>query len=250
MSVQIEGLTTTVKPTPWKWFGLAISLFFLATSLINDVAPSTGGLLQLMALFCFVLGTGKFHYIELRPEGFSHHGLLSKGSYTWEEVSGLSPKIIRTSPFFAVKSISFIIGDAPENMLQKFSNAINGRTKSMGVIGMEPKALVQMMRVYQTAPDRQSLEMLLRELKTTEYGAEPIGKFSSPEPVSKNVRPQSPKKVQKEPARLKAMKKKVALNQSSPKIEKKAPSRKPLAPAPSTPLVQEGFKLFGRRPQN
>ncbi len=254
MAIKTSGSVTTITPTLIKWWGLAAICFVLASGVISVIDTGFGGLLNLLGIYYVVVGSGKFHNLLLSEDGFSYRNLFSKFEYSWDEVSNFSSSSVQSSPFVTVKKVTFSLGEAPQSFADKIGNALNGRTKAMFVFGLDPDKLVKLMETYRTsrgpATIRKALEDLLPSSPASDHSPTPRASAQSSEiadmaktvlntKVSELGRQQRAPKVTK-PGR----------SQPLQKRNRPAVSPRKMVPREHTPLVQEGFKLFGRRPQS
>ena len=213
MAVQTEGGVTTLTPTGWKWFTGAAVLFFLI--------PPFG---ILIALIFVLTGAGVLQRLTLSPEGLKVRNWMSTKTYGWHEIDDFRIHKVKSGLFTAANMVSFSHVDKKDSIMGKAAKFLVGGTHSVPAVGMKPQKLVRLMQAYKLgfAPSSAAA--------TTPEAPQPL-------PAPAMSRQPDPKpRPRAVPATPRAQANRTV---SKPKFSNKARA--------STPLVQEGGGLFGRR---
>ena len=208
MAVSTENGVTTLTPTAWKWFMGAALIFFLI--------PPFGLLISIVFI---LMGAGVLQRLTLTKEELIVRNWFSTKSYTWSEIDDFRVYKVRSGLITAASMVSFSHANKQGTMIGKAAKFLVGGTHSVPALGMKPKSLIHLMQAYKLGYVPQETPMAAAEPQ-----ASPA---AMPAPVQK------PRAV---PATPRAI----------------ASSRKPQPafggkPRRSTPLVQDGGGLFGRR---
>lgn len=215
MAIKFEDGVTVLTPTAWKWYVGGAVIFFLI--------PPFGALITLM----FVLtGAGVLQRVSLSPEGLKVRNLFSTKTYAWHEIEDFRVRKIKSGLITAANMVSFTHANKQGTMMGKAAKLLAGGTHSIPALGVKPQKLVQLMQAYKGGfvPRGDTL---------------PAAPTPKPEPQPRatfGAKPQAKPAPRAVPATPRAAREQ---HKSSVNL---GGSRKS-----SSPLVQDGGGLFGRR---
>ncbi|MCR9269492.1 MAG: PH domain-containing protein [Hyphomonadaceae bacterium] len=210
MAVNSQDGVTTLTPTAWKWFTGAAFIFFLI--------PPFG---ILIAVVFILTGAGVLQRLTLSPDGLSVRNWWSTKTYAWSEIGDFRVHTVKSGLFTAANMVSFTQTGKDDSVMGKASKFLVGGTDTVPAVGMKAGKLVLLMQAYKQGFAPQSASF-------------PVAKSS---PVSAlPVKPATPKRPRAVPATPRAQRMR---HTAKPKLGSKSSS--------STPLVQDGGSLFGRR---
>ncbi|MEM7458383.1 MAG: hypothetical protein AAF331_02865 [Pseudomonadota bacterium] len=222
MSVTTKDGVTTLKPTAWRWFGGAAAVFFLV--------PGFGWMIA--GVFA-LMGAGVLQNLVLSPEGIKVRNWWSTKEYAWRDIDDFRIYKVRSGLITAANMVSFTQAQKDGSMMGNAAKFLVGGTDTIPAVGMPAKKLVQVMEAYKrgfipadSVETEPSYPPTLPALKT-----EP-----DPKPAPKREKPRPPRAV---PATPRAQQRPTSKQPNLGGTHKK-----------STPLVQEGGGLFGRRPSD
>lgn len=211
MAVKTENGVTTLTPTAWKWFGAAAAAFLFF--------PGFGFVL---AVFFALTGAGVLQRVTLSPQGVKVRNWWSEKSYRWQDIGDFRTRKIKSGLITAANMVSFTHVNKEGTAMGKAAKFLAGGTHSIPAIGMPAKRLALLMQAYQAGhvPADSTLEAA--------PDVAPV-----PVPAASRAPKSRPRAVpaSAQTARVKTQ-----------------PVHKATAPAKtSTPLVQDGGGLFGRK---
>ena len=213
MAVKTENGVTTLTPTAWKWFaGAAATLFFV---------PGFG---FFIAVFFALTGAGVLQRISLTHDGVTVRNYWSTKSYRWDDIGDFRTRKIKSGLITAANMVSFTHADKEGTAMGKAAKFLAGGTHSIPSVGMPAKRLALLMQAYKAG----HIPADTADLAAAQAPA-PV-----PIPVKQTTRPKAPPPT--------AVATTTAIR-AKPKPQRKST---PLRPK-STPLVQDGGGLFGRR---
>ncbi|MEL7285236.1 MAG: hypothetical protein AAGJ68_12010, partial [Pseudomonadota bacterium] len=220
---------TTLSPSPIRWLLSGLCFF-----LIPGFGP-----FAIIALIYLLLNSGFFQQLKLTPHGLIHSRWTSKKHYAWTDISDFRVQKIRTGIISSSSMVTFTHKMSDESLLGKTAKFLSGGTHSVPSFGMKPAQLILLMQAYQlghvpsdtvtkkTDPISAALPIAASLLAGADDQAKPARRPERPQPAP---RPRAPEPVMRTKPTLTV----------KPKVSK---ARK----VSSTPLVQEGGGLFGRR---
>jgi len=216
MSVSTVNGVTTLKPTAWKWFTGAAAVFFLV--------PGFG---WIVAGIFALMGAGVLQNLVLSPKGIKVRNWWSTKEYAWSEIDDFRIYKVRSGLANAASMVSFTRVGKEDSLMGKASKLLVGGTDTVPAVGMPAKKLVQVMEAY-----KRGFVPKDSAAPAVEAASEPLSPpVATPVPIARaKARPRAV------PATPRAQQRPVK------KASSLSGSRKT-----STPLVQEGGGLFGRR---
>ncbi|MEO1323694.1 MAG: hypothetical protein AAFV59_11870 [Pseudomonadota bacterium] len=229
MAIKSENGVTTLSPGSMRWFLSGLCIF-----LIPGFGP-----FAIIALIYLLVTSGFFQRLKLTPQGLVHSKWSSTHQYAWSDISDFRVQKIRTGIFSSSSMVTFTHQGADENLLGKTAKFLSGGTHSVPSFGMKPAQLILLMQAYQlghvpsntvtkkTDPISAAIPIAASLLAGSDEKPKPARRPERPQPAP---RPRAP-----EPA-MRA-KPTMAVKPNVAKARKVS----------STPLVQEGGGLFGRR---
>ncbi len=217
MAVKTENGVTTLTPTAWKWFLGGVATIFML--------PGFG---LLVGGTFFLVAAGVLQRLELSKEGIKSRNWLSNKVYRWEDITDFRVHRVKSGLITAANMVSFTHVNKEGTMMGKAAKLLVGGTHSIPAVGMKATKLIQLMQAYKLGyvpEDSRASEMAPPLLTPQPQGA-----------LSGRPKPQQPAAPRAVPAtpRAQGMSSKPAANFGN---RRKA----------STPLVQDGGGLFGRR---
>ncbi len=219
MSVRTIDGVTTLKPTAWKWFGGALAVFFLV--------PGFGWMLA--GVFA-LMGMGNLQNLKLSPQGLRVRNWWSTKEYAWAEISDFRVYKVRSGLVTAANMISFTQAQKDGSMMGSAAKLLVGGTDTVPAVGMKADKLVQLMEAYKRG---------FVPSDTVEEEA----KLSPALPMFTPPQASEPERAIRETAHPRAV-------PATPRMQNRKASSQPKLGGtrkPSSPLVQEGGGLFGRR---
>ena len=211
MAIVTENGVTTLTPTGWKWFTGAAVLFFLV--------PPFGAVI---ALVFILTGAGVLQRLTLSKDGIKIRNWFSEKTYAWNEIGDFRIQKVKSSVFTAANMVSFTHANKEGTMMGKAAKLLVGGTHSIPAVGVKPQKLIQIMQAYQ--------------------GGFVPQESAAPAPVQAAAAP-IPPVAAKSVTRPRAV---LATPRAQTNTVSKPPNFGGKRKA-STPLVQDGSGLFGRR---
>ncbi|MEO9970222.1 MAG: hypothetical protein ABJG15_10470 [Hyphomonadaceae bacterium] len=147
--IETQGDTTTIRPTPWKWYTGAAIAILLGLSSAGGVGMGTSVLLLAVALFSAGMGSGKLQNVELSARGIKSRNMWKTRSYAWSDIEDFKIVSIRTSLFSSSKMLAFSRKDKKESFTGKASRFLAGGTESLPISGISPQELMASIGGYQ-----------------------------------------------------------------------------------------------------
>lgn len=218
MAIKIENGVTTLTPTGWKWFVGAAFTFFL-------FPPFS----LLISLFFVLTGAGVLQRLELSKDGIKIRNWWSEKNYAWSEIADFRVHKVKSGLITAANMVSFTHVNKEGTMMGKAAKLLVGGTHSIPAVGIPAKKLAQLMQAYKQGFVPQASS----SLEAAQQVIEPVAPLApAPARAARQPKPQ-PRTV---PA--------------TPRAQNPKPSAQPKFGAKrkaSTPLVQDGGGIFGRR---
>ena len=213
MAVKTENGVTTLTPTAWKWFAGAAAAFFFV--------PGFG---FFIAVFFALSGAGVLQRISLTHQGVTLRNWWSTKSYRWDDIGDFRTRKIKSGLITAANMVSFTHVDKEGTTMGKAAKFLAGGTHSIPAVGIPAKRLALLMQAY----------------KAGHVPADTVDLNQAPAPVP------IPTKITSRPRALPPT---AAATASAMRVNKQPQPQRKSAPArrKSTPLVQDGGGLFGRR---
>ena len=215
MAVSTQSGVTVLTPTSWKWFVGAAGVFF--------VIPPFG---MLIALVFVLTGAGVLQRLTLTKDEITIRNWFSEKTYEWREIEDFRIQRVKSGVITAANMVSFTHVDKQGTMIGKAAKLLAGGTHSIPAVGMKPQKLIQIMMAYKTGHVPQDTPQAEQPTKS----AAPFAVGHSRRQGQKVERPRAV--------------------EATPQAQKK-PVSKPAnfggTRKASTPLVQDGGGLFGRR---
>ena len=216
MAIKSENGVTTLTPTAWKWFLGGVVIIFM----LPGLGLIVGGVF-------FLVGAGVLQRLVLSKEGIKIRNWFSAKTYRWEEITDFRVHKVKSGLITAANMVSFTHVDKEGTMMGKAAKLLVGGTHSIPAVGMKAQKLIQLMQAYK------------------------LGYVPEDSPASEMAPPlltPQPQGVPSQPSRQKTPPPRAI--PATPRAQSK-----PAKPAasfgnkrkPSTPLVQDGGGLFGRR---
>ncbi len=215
MAVSTQNGVTTLTPTGWKWFVGAAGIFFFI--------PPFG---MLIALVFVLTGAGVLQRLTLTKDGITIRNWFSEKSYAWSDIEDFRIHKVKSGLITAANMVSFTHVDKQGTMMGKAAKLLAGGTHSIPAVGMKPQKLIQIMMAYKTGHVPQ-------DTPQAELPAAPVA------PVLANHSPRQVPKAERPRA--------VAATPRAQKKQASKPASFGGTRKASTPLVQDGGGLFGRR---
>jgi hypothetical protein len=216
MAIKTENGVTTLTPNAWKWFlgGVAIILMLPGLGLI------VGGVF-------FLVGAGVLQRLVLSKDGIKVRNWFSAKTYRWEEITDFRVHKVKSGLITAANMVSFTHVDKEGTMMGKAAKLLVGGTHSIPAVGMKAQKLIQLMQAYKLGyvPEDSPASEVAPPLLTPQPQGVPSQPSRQKTPPPRAI-PATPR-AQSRPAKPAAS------------FGNKRKS--------STPLVQDGGGLFGRR---
>lgn len=214
MAVSTQNGVTTLTPTAWKWFvGAAAAFLFF---------PGFG---VFIAVVFVLMGTGVLQRLTLSKDGLKVRNWWSEKSYRWSEIGDFRTRTIKSGLINAANMVSFTHVDKDGTAMGKAAKFLAGGTHSVPAVGMPAKKLAMLMQAYKgghvpadSAVDAPQAPIPVPVMARSTENAAPRAVPATPRAARATVQTQPPAKPAATPKRAK-----------------------------STPLVQDGGGLFGRR---
>lgn len=218
MAVKTENGVTTLTPTAWKWFaGAGASFLFV---------PGFG---VLLALFFALMGAGVLQRLTLGHDGVTIRNGFSTKSYRWDDIGDFRTRKIKSGVITAANMVSFTHAKKEGTALGKAAKFLAGGTHSVPAVGMPAKRLALLMQAYKAGHVPANTVDLAPAPTLVPI---PVKASSHVSALPRTVPATTGRAQPKPPSKLQV-------------ARKSAPPRRK-----STPLVQEGGGLFGRRRSN
>ena len=219
MSVTTKDGVTVLKPTAWKWFAGAVAIFVMV--------PGFGWLIA--GVFA-LMGAGVLQNLTLSPQGLKVRNWFSTKEYAWTDISDFRVYKVRSGLITAANMVSFTQAQKDGSMMGNAAKFLVGGTDTVPAVGMPAKKLIQVMEAYKrgfipadsAASEPNQPPPLPVFAPPASAKAEPV-KRQNPRPRAVPATPRTQKRTVSKPTKLGGTNK------------------------PSTPLVQDGGGLFGRR---
>ena len=211
MAVSTANGVTSLTPTAWKWFVGAALMFFLI--------PPFG---LLISIIFILMGAGALQRLTLTKQELIVRNWFSTKSYAWSEIDDFRVYKIRSGLITAANMVSFSHANKQGTMMGKAAKLLVGGTHSIPAVGMKAKSLIQLMQAYK-------LGYVPEDSAVAAVPARPAQASAPAQPIPPRAIP------------------------ATPRSTAQAPQEKPAfggKPRRSTPLVQDGGGLFGRRRPN
>ena len=216
MAIKTENGVTTLTPTAWKWFlGGTANIFMV---------PGFG--LIIGGIF-FLVGAGVLQRLELSKDGIKVRNWWSAKTYRWEEITDFRVYKVKSGLITAANMVSFTHVNKEGTMMGKAAKFLAGGTHSIPAVGMKAQKLIQLMQAYKLGyvPEDSPASDVASPLLTPQpQGAR--NQRAKPKAPPPRAIPATP--------RTQTVPSKPAANFGNKRKS-------------STPLVQEGGGLFGRR---
>ncbi|MEL6692372.1 MAG: hypothetical protein AAFQ12_04980 [Pseudomonadota bacterium] len=216
MAVKTENGITTLTPTAWKWILGGVAIIFM----LPGFGLIVGGIF-------FLVAAGILQRLELSKDGIKIRNWWSAKTYRWEEITDFRVYKVKSGLITAANMVSFTHVNKEGTMLGKAAKFLAGGTHSIPAVGMKAPKLIQLMQAYKLGyvPEDSPASDMAPPLLTPQPQGSPAqrSKPSAPRP---RVVPATPR----------------AHNMPSKPAASFGNKRKS-----STPLVQDGGGLFGRR---
>ena len=216
MPVKTENGVTTLTPTAWKWFLGGVAIIFI----LPGLGLLVGGVF-------FLVGAGILQRLELSKEGIKVRNWFSNKIYRWDDISDFRIHRVKSGLITAANMVSFTHVDKEGTMMGKTAKLLVGGTHSIPAVGMKAPKLIQLMQAYKLGyvPEDSPASDTAPPLLTPQPQGVPAQRSRSQNPPPRAV-PATPRAegLSPKPAASFGKKRKV-----------------------STPLVQDGGGLFGRR---
>lgn len=220
MAVTTKDGVTVLKPTAWKWFAAALAVFFMM--------PGFG---WLIAGVFGLMGAGVLQNLTLTPQGLNVRNWFSTKEYAWTDIKDFRVYKVRSGLITAANMVSFTQAEKDGSMMGNAAKFMVGGTDTIPAVGMPAKKLIQVMEAYKRG--------FIPEDSSAPKPTPSLPVFTPPA----NAKPEP---IKREKARPRAI-------PATPRAQNRGGS-KPLnlggTHKTSTPLVQEGGGLFGRRRSN
>ncbi len=216
MAVTTQNGVTTLTPTAWKWF-VAAAFTFL-------ILPGFG---LVLAVFFVLTGAGVLQRLTLSGDGIKIRNWWSEKSYRWEDIGDFRTRKIKSGLITAANMVSFTHVHKDGTMMGNAAKLLAGGTHSIPAVGMPGKKLAMLMQAYKQGivPADSAVE---------------AAPSSAPLPAPIPAKAAAARTTSPRPRAMPATR--GATRKTPP------PPRKSFAaPKKSTPLVQDGGGLFGRR---
>ena len=169
-----------------------------------------------IALYCLAMASGKFSRLTLTLENLTADNWGTTHTHNWSSIHRFHERVTRIRMIPVARKIVFSYRTDDTTLRLQTGRGRGGR-QSVPSIGMSSDELINMFEAYQRghvpADNLQNLPKEVKPMRTPALDEALIGQVAG----------------------------------AALKTAVKAPKRKAI-PNPNTPLVQEGFKLFGRRP--
>lgn len=230
MAVRTVNGVTILTPTAWKWWAIG------ATGLL--VMPF--GLLLLF--FGGMMASGKGQSVMLTKDGVHVQNWWKTRKYRWDQIDDFRVKKIKSGLFTAATMISITDHGSANTAMGKFTKFVSGGTDSIPVIGASAQEMLALMYGYKAG----------RAPIDTMEGVPRVPPAPAPVPASASPTVARPEPVRgrrtqpSAPARSRPERQPVMTVKTQPQAKPKLGGRN----AKQTPMVEDGFRLFGRRPKS
>lgn len=216
MAIKTENGVTTLTPTAWKWFLGGTAIIFM----VPGFGVIVGGIF-------FLVAAGVLQRLELSKDGIKIRNWFSAKAYRWDEITDFRVYKVRSGLITAANMLSFTHVNKEGTMMGKAAKLLAGGTHSIPAVGMKAQKLIQLMQAYKLGyvPEDSPASEATPPLLTPQPQGSPAQK-PKPKPAPPRAIPATPR----------------AQTKPSKPAASFGGKRKP-----STPLVQEGGGLFGRR---
>lgn len=216
MAIKTENGVTTLTPTAWKWFVGGAAIIFM----VPGFGLIVGGIF-------FLVGAGVLQRLVLSKDGIKVRNWWSARTYRWEEITDFRVYKVKSGLITAASMVSFTHVNKEGTMMGKAAKFLAGGTHSIPAVGMKAQKLIQLMQAYKLGyvPEDSPASEAAPPLLTPQPQGVPTQRPAPKAPPPRAI-PATPR-AQTKPS-------KPAANFGN--------KRKP-----STPLVQDGGGLFGRR---
>ena len=216
MAVKTENGVTTLTPTAWKWILGGVAIIFML--------PGFG--LLIGGIF-FLVAAGVLQRLELSRDGIKIRNWFSNKLYRWEDITDFRVHRVKSGLITAANMVSFTHVNKEGTMMGKAAKLLVGGTHSIPAVGMKAQKLIQLMQAYKLGyvPEDSPASDMAPPLLTPQPQGAPSQRAQPITPRPRAI-PATP--------RAQALPSKPAATFGN--------KRKP-----STPLVQDGGGLFGRR---
>ncbi|MEL6665259.1 MAG: PH domain-containing protein [Pseudomonadota bacterium] len=216
MAVKTENGVTTLTPTAWKWILGGVAIIFML--------PGFG--LLIGGIF-FLVAAGVLQRLELSRDGIKIRNWFSNKLYRWEDIADFRVHRVKSGLITAANMVSFTHVNKEGTMMGKAAKLLVGGTHSIPAVGMKAQKLIQLMQAYKLGyvPEDSPASDMAPPLLTPQPQGAPSQRAQPITPRPRAI-PATP--------RAQALPSKPAATFGN--------KRKP-----STPLVQDGGGLFGRR---
>lgn len=211
MAVATENGVTTLTPTGWKWFVGAAFMFILI--------PPFG---LLISIIFVLMGSGVLQRLTLTKDGLTVRNWFSTKTYAWSEIDDFRVYKVRSGLITAANMVSFSHVNKQGTMMGKAAKLLVVGTHSIPAVGMKAQSLILLMQAYKLGYVPETSSAPVAQARPVEAPA-----------------PAQPRRPRAVPA--------------TPRATAQAGQKKPAFggnPKRSTPLVQDGGGLFGRRRSN
>jgi len=216
MAISTQNVVTTLRPTAWKWF--------LGAAVMFALVPPFG---LIIAVVFILTGAGILQRISLSPEAITVRNWGSNKVYAWSDIDDFRVHKVKSGLITAANMVSFTHVSKQDSMIGKASKFLVGGTHSIPAIGMKAPKLVHLMQAYKQG-------FVPRDTPSEVSSKAPVAPPMIPVPMAAGAPPKT-----------------------RPRAVPATPRAQPSRPKPkthlgsgrraSTPLVQEGGGLFGRR---
>lgn len=216
MAIKTENGVTTLTPTAWKWILGGVAIVFML--------PGFG--LLIGGIF-FLAGAGVLQRLELSQDGIKTRNWFSNKIYRWEDITDFRVHRIKSGLITAANMVSFTHVNKEGTMMGKAAKLLAGGTHSIPAVGMKAPKLIQLMQAYKLGyvPEDSPASELAPPLLTPQPQGAPAQRS--------RAKAQPPRAIPATP-RMQAKPTKPAAGFGNKRKS-------------STPLVQDGGGLFGRR---
>ena len=168
------------------------------------------------------MGAGALQRLTLTKEELIVRNWFSTKSYAWSEIDDFHVYKIRSGLITAANMESFSHANKQGTMMGKAAKLLVGGTHSIPAVGMKAKSLIQLMQAYK-------LGYVPEDFAVAAVPARPAQASAPAQPLPPRAVPATPRST-------------AQARQEKPAFDGK--------PRRSTPLVQDGGGLFGRRRPN
>ncbi|MEM9572521.1 MAG: PH domain-containing protein [Pseudomonadota bacterium] len=219
MAVTTKDGVTVLKPTAWKWFAGALAIFFMLPGFGWIIAGVFG-----------LMGAGVLQNLSLTPQGLKVRNWFTTKEYAWADISDFRVYKVRSGLITAASMVSFTQAKKDGSMMGNAAKFLVGGTDTIPAVGMPAKKLIHVMEAYKRG-------FIPADSEAPEASLPPSLPVFTPPATPK------PAPVKREKARPRAV-------PATPRAQNRPATKQPNLGGThktSTPLVQEGGGLFGRR---